>query len=135
MNLQPHLEWFDAQLVAARAVSPDVLLAVSAIEALLLAFFFAAWSRAARRARALGLANAGLDADVAAVSKALEKEIMWRLAGEAPGAKVVKSANSMTAKPPRELQELLAKESFDPTPTIAENGMIQGDLVGGDQII
>ena len=135
MNLQPHLEWIDMLLLAARAVSPDVLLAVSAIEALLLASFFAAWSRAARRAHALRLANAGLNADVAAVSKALEKEIMWRLAGEAPGAKVVKSANSMTAMPPRELQELLAKESFDPTPTIAENEMTQGDLVGGDQII
>lgn len=125
--------------MAARAIPPDVLLLVSAVEALLLAFFFVAWSKAARRARALALEKAGLDADLAEVIKALEKEIMWRLAGEAPGVQVVEPANGLKPKPPRELQELLAKENFDPNPTTAKIAMTQEDLVGGavegDQII
>jgi hypothetical protein len=120
MDLHPYIAWFDAHPLEARAIAPDVLLLFSAVEALLIAFFFVAWSKAARRARALSLAKAALDADLAEVSQALEKEIMWRLAGEAPGVQVLEPGIGLTPKPPRELQELLAKENFDPNPTTAK---------------
>jgi len=120
MDLQPYLAWFDAHLTAARAIAPDLLLLVSAVEALIIAFFFVAWSKAVRRVRALARAKVGLDADLGEVSKALEKEIMWRLAAEAPGVRVMETGSGLTPKPPRELQELLAKENFDPNPTTAK---------------
>lgn len=138
MDLQPYIAWLGARLLRA-AIAPDVTSYASAVAALFLAFFFIAWRTAARRACALTLVTAGLEADLLALRTALEKEIMWRMAGEAALAQTAKPASSLKPKPPRELQELIAKEHFDSNPTAATFADTKEDLltqaIEGDQVI
>jgi hypothetical protein len=120
MYLLPGLRLLEGCLRGAREISSDTMLIISAILVFLFAVSSVAWRRAARRLRLLKHAKAGVDADLAAVGKALENEIKWRLAAEtfntnmakAPG-NMAKAPGNMESKSTRELQELLHNEGFD----------------------
>jgi hypothetical protein len=103
---------FELQLKA--AVPYGALLFVAALLAFTLSVFLVAWWRAARRVLILERAKSKSDGDLAAVRKALENEIKWRLAGETFAAEIGKTAaGDLELKSTRELQEMLSAESFD----------------------
>jgi hypothetical protein len=115
--------------------SRSFLLILGAVEAIVLAMSFTAWRREARRSNALRLEKIGREADLAAVSKALQNEIMWRLAGENPHDRGIEPANSLKSRPARELQELIAKHNFETSTTAITREDFLGRAVEGDQII
>ena len=68
-----------------------------------------------RRARALASENVGLEAKLAIAQMSLEYEEKLRVALEAAHVRTVSASSALESKPPRELQELLAKESLHST--------------------
>jgi hypothetical protein len=81
-DLGPYLEWLEAHMNAARAVSPDALLTAVAVAALLIVLLFVAWWRAARRARSARQMVARLEGDLGAARSSLEDEVKWRIGAE-----------------------------------------------------
>ena len=124
MDVKTYLGWLEVRLSAAQATSPDALLVVNVVEVLLLAILFVAWRRALWRARALAYANAGLSVDLAAVRTTLEN---WRQSEHVPHSKAVGIPSNADLKSPRELLELLARESLDFLPATTKTPITQED--------
>ena len=115
----------EACLEALRTIPVDVLLAVSAISALLFALSIAARIQGAaarrkmeRRFRALQAENERLAAEVATSRKALDAERQWRIAAE-------RTVAQTAAKPPPNISLLPAKEI---------QGLLEGEYPGSPRV-
>jgi hypothetical protein len=111
MDLTSSLGWLETYLAAALVIpSSNLLLFSCAAAALLLAILFVKWAGAAHRARVLAFENERLQVDLVIARTSMEYERKRRLASTSAGTEVV--ASPIERRPPRELQELLAKEHF-----------------------
>jgi len=81
-KLEPYLTRLEEYLGAVLTIPRNLLIASNAVAVLLLAAFFVAWIRAARRARASERAEAIMGNDLEETRAALESEIKWRRAAE-----------------------------------------------------
>jgi hypothetical protein len=115
MDLKSSLDWLETYVAVARDIPPSNLLLFCSFAAVLLAIVFTLWKGAARRARALTQENAGLQVDLVMTWTSMEYERKRRLASLSWGTEIAGSSGGLDPKPPRELQDLLAKENFRST--------------------
>jgi hypothetical protein len=126
MNIEFYLARIFAAFNEATSGQPGVLLISDTIMAFALAAVIIAWRRAVRHVRVLEDENAGLRVDVAVVSTSLECETIWRL------RRLSGAQSSALQNQPRDLLELLAKETFGPNRHAAEIAITEEDSLVGD---
>ena len=115
MDLKSSLGGLQSFLAAIHNIRPLGLQLFCVVAAIFLSIFFVRWRSAVRRARALASENVGLEAKLAIAQMSLEYEEKLRVALEAAYVRTVSASSALESKPPRELQELLAKESLHST--------------------
>lgn len=114
MDFTSSLGWLETYLAAGLVIpSSNFLLLSCAAAALLLAILLVKWAGAARRVRVLAFENEGLQVELVIARTSMEYERKRRLASTSAGMEL--AASPIERRPPRELQELLAKEHFHGT--------------------
>ena len=76
------VQWIDANLQTLRSLSPDRLLTLGAICALVAFLFLCAWLYAIRRNRVLKRQMRSLKEELAVVQKKYDSEVAWRMAAD-----------------------------------------------------
>jgi hypothetical protein len=112
MDLKSSLGALQSFLAAIHNIRPLGLQLFCVVAAIFISIFFVRWRNAVRQARALANENVGLEGKLAIAQMSLEYEGKLRVALEAACVRTVSSSSALESKPPRELQELLAKENL-----------------------